>query len=261
MCNFIQSFFLMAKNLKILILFALFWLPLYCVAQSYSEEIGQSLQENDILKLLPPLQALIDSAVIHSPLLKISDSDLIIRRLSIDSEKREWLRNVGFESGARYGLFDNLIITEDLGMEDLKTSATVQSRYSVGVFLKIPLSVLIDRSNVKIAREQMNQAKYQRDQTIIELRKLIISHYYEVVKVHKRLIINNETVEIYRVQMFRAEEDFKNGAISVTEYSRLKNIFTQSILALEETKVDFLIALQLLEEIAGTKIELKESGW
>lgn len=247
--------------LKVLILFFFLWLPFYTVCQSFSETLSSSLEQNDIMKALPPVQTLIDSAVIYSPLLKISDADLVIRNLRIKSEKRELLRNIGIESGVRYGVFDNLILTEDFGIEELQTPPTLQTRYNIGVYLKIPLSAIIDRSNVSIAREELDQTRYQRDNTIRELRQLIIIQYYDVIKIHKGLIVKNETVETYRIQLFRAEEDFINGTINVAEYSRLKNMFSQAVLDFEESKVDFNLALLLLEEMVGTKIELNTSEW
>lgn len=247
--------------LKVLILFSFLWLPFHADCQSFSEEISLSLKQNDILKLLPPLQSLIDSAVVHSPLLKISDADIIIRSLRVESLRNEWLGNFGIESGIRYGLFENLILADDLGIDEFRTSSTVQTRYNVGLFLRLSISDIIDRRNVKIAKQEMNQANYQRDQLLSELRQLIISQYFDIVKIHKGMIIKNEMTETYRIQMYRAEEDYINGMINIADYSRLKSIFSQSILDLEEIKVDFLLAVQLLEEIVGTKIELKESEW
>jgi outer membrane protein TolC len=246
----------MNHYLKISVLFVLLLMRLSVSSQSYSELISQSLEQNDITRLLPALQTLIDSAILHSPVLKIGQSDMVIRKLRVLSENREWTRNIGFEAGIRYGLFDNLILKEQAGVEILQGSTSTQTRYNVGVFVKVPVSILIDRSNVKIAKEEEKQALYSLEQSMIAVRQAVILQYFDLIKMHKAMIIKNETVETYRVQMFRAEQDFINGLIGIAEYTRLKNMFTQAILDFEETKIDYLVAYQLLQEIVGISIEI-----
>lgn len=242
---------------KILFLILLGTSTLFLKAQEYSDIIERSLANNDIVNQLPKLNNLLDSAEVHSPLLKMYDSDLVIQELKIKSEKRDWMRNLGFEAGAKYGLFDNLILKEDLGIEDVATSTTEQTRYNVGLFLKIPLASIADKSNENIAREEINRLKYQKESSLQELRKLIIVQYNNVVKAHRGIVIRINDLESYRVQMIRAEKDYQNGQINVAEYARLKDYYLNSQIDLEENKVEFITALQLLQETVGIKINLK----
>lgn len=239
---------------RILILVIILWLFVAARAQNYSEFIAQSLEQNDIMNLILPLQSLIDSAEIHSPMLKIAKSDVTITTLRLKSEKLEWTRNVGFEAGIRYGLFDNLILKEQSGSEVLQGSTSSQTRYNAGIFLKIPASSFIDRSNVKIAKEEEVQANYRYESSLLSLRQAVIVQYFEVVKIHKGLIIKNESVESYRVQLFRTEQDFINGSVGLVEFTRIKNMYTQALLDFEETKTDYFVAFRLLAEIVGIDI-------
>lgn len=226
-------------------------------AQDYHDVLEKSLNNNKIENQLPPLQQLLDSAETHSPLLKMYDSDVIIQELKIKSEKKDWMKSLGFQAGARYGLFDNLILKEDLGVEDLKTSTTEQTRYNLGLYLKIPLSSILDKNNQKIAEEEVNRIKYQKANSALELRKLIIVQYNNVVKAYKSMVIRINDLETYRIQMIRAEKDYQNGQINVAEYARLKDFYLNSKLDLENNKVEFVTALQLLQETAGININLK----
>ena len=232
--------------------------PVSLFGQGYNSIIDNSLQENDITKQLPSIVSLQDSAVKYSPLLKIYDSDIVIQKLKIKSEKREWMRSLGFEAGAKYGLFDNLVLTEDLGYQDVATSMTEQTRYNVGVFLKIPLSAIYDKSNVEIAKQEVNKLRYQKAESILQLRQLIIVQFNNVVKAHKKLIIQTSDVESYKVQMLRADKDLENGLINIAEYARLRDMLSRATLGLEDSKVEFITAVQLLQETVGIKINLRK---
>ncbi len=235
----------------------LFFAPLLSKSQNFDEELFLRLSENNIEAQLPPLQSLLDSAEKHSPLLKILDADIIIQQLKIKSEKREWMRSLGFEAGARYGLFDNLILKEDLGADDLATSTTEQTRYNLGLFLKIPLASIADKSNIQLAREEKNRLKFERENSIRELRKLIIIQYNNLLSSHKKMIINSQQVELFRVQIMRAEKEYENGVISAADYARLSQMFSSAKIAEEESKAEFITAFQLLRESVGITIKLK----
>ena len=232
-------------------------IPFVHIAQTYNDIIDQSLRENDIIKLLPPLQSLIDSSATHSPLLKIHDSNIIIQQLRIKSEKREWMQSLGFEAGARYGLFDNLILKEDLGINDLAASTTEQTRYNLGLFLKIPLSSLADKSKIHIAQIEVDKLRYEKEESLRNLKQLIIVQFYNVVKAHKAMVVKTGDLEMYRVQMLRAETDYINGNLEISEYARLRDISSKSLIDLENSKIEFITALQLLQETSGIKITLK----
>jgi outer membrane protein TolC len=234
-----------------------FLVPLITLAQNYAEIIDLSMKKNDIQDRLPPLHALLDSAEKYSPLLKIYDSDIIIQQLKIKAEKREWMQNMGFEAGARYGLFDNLILKEDLGTQDLNTSTTEQTRYNIGVFLRIPLSSVIDKSNIQLAHEKKNKLKYEKANGVKELRQLIIVQYNNILKAHKKMIINAQQVESFRIQMMRAEKEYENGIINAAEFARLSEMYSGSLIEQENSKSEFITAFQLLQESTGIKIQLK----
>ncbi|HCE56851.1 MAG TPA: hypothetical protein DER09_03390 [Prolixibacteraceae bacterium] len=238
-------------------LFGLILISAKVGAQTGNDIIGHTLAENDITEALPPLRDLQDSAELYSPLLKMYDSEIIIQELKVKLEKREWMDYLGFEASMKYGLFDNLLIVEDLGIVDSQTNTTEQMRYTFGVLFKIPLSGFAENNNVLIAREETEKLRLKKEQTVKELRQLVIVQYYNVVKAHKKMVINTGDVEIYRVQTLRAEKDFENRLIDVSEYSRLHDLSSRASVALEESKIEFITALQILQETVGVKIKLK----
>jgi len=241
--------------MRLRIFFLVFLIPVCLCAQEFSNIPSQ---KDDIIKMLPPLRDLIDSAERKSPLLKMVEADLVIQKLKTISSKREWMRNIGFEASVRYGygLLDNFVISQNFG-SDLYYQ-NVETRYNMGVFLKIPLSNVYDRSSTKITIKEQEKAKYQLEKTLNELRQLIIVQYNNVVKAHRTLSLRTESLALYQIQAERAEKDYMNGQINISEYARLKEMLTVSLMNLEENKIEFITALQLLQEAVGVKIELKQ---
>ena len=225
-------------------------------AQVSEDFITKSLSENDISKELPPLDTLLAIAEQNSPLLNFYNADVIINELKVISEKRDWMEHLSFETDLRYGLFDNLLVTQQMGREDLATSTTEQTRYSVGVSLKIPLSKIADRKNrVNIAKSEKVKAMYQHEVAVRELRELVIVQYNNILKAHRLMVVNNANVSSFSVQVIRAEKDFTNGQINIAELARLREMLARGIENFESTKSDFQLAFLLLQETVGTHLK------
>ncbi len=225
-------------------------------AQLQEDVITKSLRENDFSKELPTLDSLMFFAEQNSPLLRFYDADIIINKLKVVSEKRDWMEHLAFETDARYGLFDNLILKEDLGTQDLAASTTEQTRYSVGVSLRIPLSKIADRKNrINIAKSETQKAVYQHEAAIKELRQLVIVQYNNVLKSHRLMIVNNANVTSFKVQVLRAEKDFLNGKINIAELARLREMLARGIENFESNKSAFQLAYLVLQETVGINLK------
>lgn len=219
--------------------------------------LSQSIRENDISELLPPLAEILDAAEQNSPLLKVAESEIIIQQLRIKSEKKDWLSHFGVDGSVRYGLFDNLILKEALGVEDLATNTTSQTRYNIGIYFKIPFTEILNTTDEEIAESEKIRLIHERENTALELRKLVIVQYNNLIGAHKKLIIRTNAVESKRVQDLMVEKQFTKGQISIADYTRQKDFYISSKLELEDVKIEFMIALQILQETVGQKFNLK----
>lgn len=246
------------RALKQIVIIVFVFTSLQGFTQGYKDLIGNTIDGKDISLRLPTVEELQISASENSPLLKLHDSEIVIKELQVRLLKRDWMNNFGFDAGVKYGLFDNLIITEDLGLDEVATSSTEQTRYSVGVFLRIPLSLIADKSNVKIAQVELEKTKYQREIIILELNKLIITQYANVLKAYRTLVIQNNSVETYRLQMLNAQNEFNNTEISIADLARFNDMLLKAMINLENIKIEYITAIQLLEETVGVDINLKE---
>ncbi|MDC6365637.1 TolC family protein [Allomuricauda sp. AC10] len=227
-------------------------------AQSIDDFIKKGLEKNDISKSLPPLDSLIEIAKDNSPRLKFFDADHEYWSGNITLAKRDWLRNINLEAGYGYGIFDNLSnqqIAGDPGSQTL--FSTEQSRYTVGVSLKMPLASIFNRNrNIKNAKAEADKSKYNKEYAMWELEQLIVRQYNDLLKAHRLFFISNTIVETYKVQSLRAEKDFTNGIINVAEYTRLQQMLNQAISSYESQRAEFLIALKSLEGTVGIEIPI-----
>jgi len=228
----------------------------YSTAQNIDEVVSKTVQGNQVSDLLLPLSQIQDLAIQNSPLLKLYDSEIVIGQFKVKAEKRDWMSNLGFEAGAKYGLYDNLVITEDVGSGESNTSTTEQTRYSVGVFLKIPLNNIADRSNVRQAKAELEKIRYQKESSEQELRKLIIIQYNNVLKSNMSLEIRNKSYEMFKLQLIRSEKDFVNGKINISEYSKVHDMKVRAELEFNNVKIELRTAIQVLNEIVGAQVTL-----
>ncbi len=222
-----------------------------------------SMLEDDISDYIPPLTALIDSAIIHSPLLKAQDAQIYINKYEIKTAKREWTRNLGLETNIKYGSYDNLQVSqysEDPENPSAFLATNTQTRFSTGIYVKFPFFYLYDRRNqVKIAQEELTQARFDKERMIYELRQLVIQVYNQMLLAQNLVKIHNENSISTDLQVQMAEKMFTNGQLPVSELARLKDIHTRSLINLEQSKSEFQNSFMILEEIVGIKFSLIKS--
>ena len=226
--------------------------------QSINDFVNQGLEINDISKRLPALDSLIFKAKENSPRLKFYDADYEYWNGNVVLEKRAWLNNINLEAGYGYGIYDNLS-NQQLAGDPAANQALIsseQSRYTVGASIKLPLAVIFNRGrSIKNAEAEAKKSKYQKDYATWELEQLIVKQYNDLIKAHRLLFISNSIVESYKVQSIRAEKDFTNSIINISDYTRLQQMLNQAISSFESQRSEFLIALKSLEGTVGIEIQ------
>jgi|AntRauTorckE5430_2_1112549.scaffolds.fasta_scaffold03959_4 outer membrane protein TolC len=239
-----------------LLLVVCFGWPLFAFAQSQSAFLERSLASNDITQRLPSLDTLLKAAERYSPLLKEHDANIALTQIEEQMQRRDWMRYLGVNVGWSYGQFDALTVNPDAAV-GVATTTSSQNRYTLGAFFKMPLFAVINRGNAiqqtQIAQEQ---AHYRRQFDAIEVRKLVIIQYQDLVRAHRLLLISNNSFETIKLQAERTEREFVDGLINVSEYSRIYDMLINATEALETRKITFVTAYLLLEETMGMKLNL-----
>jgi outer membrane protein TolC len=220
------------------------------------------LLKDDIMQVLPPLSALLDSAMVHDPELKFSILQLKINKGNLRTQQSQWTQNLGLQANVGYGTFD-YIYNSTLGGTAPASYTTRQSQtqYGVGGWFRLPFSDIFNRRNqVKIARTEVDQAQslIENQQNLVKER--IIKQYYDMVAMQRQLMIKSKYLETSRINMQMAEKSFMSGTITVDEYSRVSEIEARTESEFESIKVDFLSAYQTLEVMVGMKFNLNNTN-
>ena len=120
-------------------------------SSAFAQETESSLTFNplrdDIADKLPALEALIDSAVKHSPLVKIEELNADWTRYEITSARREWLRHWGIDMIANYGNYMYNDRDELTRLDKFYLSESRRFNYGAGLYARIPIFYFVDRKN------------------------------------------------------------------------------------------------------------------
>jgi outer membrane protein TolC len=236
---------------------AFFILSCGAVSLSAQPVIPEDNPETDEELILPPLALLLDSAVHCSPMVKVREYELAAKTSGLTSLKNSWIKNIGFQADMRYGTFDILTNTATDGQSPYLYSArSNQLNYGVGAFVRFPIYDLVNHRNmVNQAEAEQASASSLADAQREELRKMVITQYYDVLLKHKLLKIKAKNLSTSRINMDMAENEFRNGQLIVSEYARIAEIVGGAEAEFESAKSDFTTSFLILEEIVGFKID------
>ena len=229
----------------------------FSVNAQNTESVMPKVMEGKLISdLLLPLHEMQQMAIENSYLLKYRNSQVMISELKVQAEKRDWMNFLDLEASARYGLFDNLIITEDLNTKTAN-SKTEQTRYSLGLSLKIPLSKIIDGTNVKQAKAELDKYRNQYYSNEQEVRQLVVVQYNNVIKAYRSVEIRNKAFGVLIIHLKNVERDYVNGKLDIAEFSRVHDIKMNAELELERAKIELISSIQVLNEIVGRSVIIK----
>ncbi|SNZ01271.1 Outer membrane efflux protein [Flagellimonas pacifica] len=231
----------------------------FAIGQEIDEFIAINLEKNDITKVLPPLDSLIGLAHGNSPELKYRDADQKYWKARQRLAQTRWLDYFYLEAVYSYGVFDNLTASQLSGAPQASQTlfSTKQDRYTFGPSLKIPISAILNRKNtIRSAKAEAERSVYEKEIDKAQLRELVITRYNALIKAHRLLFVYGSIVDTYKIQSLRAETEYKNGIISVPEYTRLTQMLNEAIVAHEAQKSELSLAILLLEEVVGIKLNI-----
>jgi len=214
--------------MKIKPLYLLFTILLF--NSLYDKINAQKPQNNEYLNdtiredhNVPKLNIFIESALKNSPILKASDAQIEQLFEKIKKEKKSWADYLFIDANARYGLFNQLSISQattsstvDLGVK----SAKEQFNYFAGLTFRIPISSFISKKNdIKILNQDLEQGKFKREQLKQEVTLLVIDEYYKLINLNQSLQLNQNIVQSAKLILIKSQKDIASGQISLTEYN------------------------------------------
>lgn len=202
---------------------------------------------------IPPLNVIIDSVLKRNGMVRFRKQHVEVQASKLKSEGIYWTRNFGIQADTRYGTFDNTSLTADGGTSGsyLNTN-TKQWNYGVGLYLKFPVFDLLNRKNqINLAKMELEESKSMAQFQEDEIRQATIKLYQDLILKQKILKIKSESLGNGKVNMQMVEKEFRNGLVPVAEYVRISGMSSNMETDYELAKSDYLVAKQILEDMAG----------
>ncbi len=202
---------------------------------------------------IPPLSVIIDSVVNRNGMVRFRRQHVGVQVGKLKSETLYWTRNFGIQGDGRYGTFDNTSITANGGSTGtVLNTTTSQWNYGVGLYFKFPIFDIAHRKNqINLAKMEIEESKrmvqFQED----EIRQTAIRLYQDLILKKKLLKIKSESMSNGKVNMQMVEKEFRNGLVPVAEYVRITSMSSNMEADYESAKSDYLLAKQILEDMAG----------
>jgi len=224
-------------------------------------------QDKDTLNLaddkvnlnLPPLQNLIDSAIIHNPGIKVSDLELLNNIYRLKSEKSIWLKNIGLQGDVRYGTFNVFSTNTSEGQTpDVVASQENEFNYGVGAFIKFPVYDIVNRKNqMKLADIELEKAKSTLESQKQVVRQMVITQHNDLILKFNVLKIKAKLLTLIDANTVLVEKEFQNGIINISEYTRISGIQSNAESDYEKARIDFITCYMILEDMVGFKMNLE----
>lgn len=205
----------------------------------------------DLAKQIEPLDSVLKVAVQFSPELKFEDASIEKAVYNTKYTRYLWMNGITGFANYTYGDQTNLNTIADGAV--LNNSLGVGYRF--GANLTIPMTEVFGRPNrMKQLRAEERMAKYKRADIEIDLRRRVISDYFNLIASQKVMNVRQQDVESARLSVEIATVEMRRGKIHPNELSRLKNILTIAETNLEMARRDFMIYYYQLETMVGVKL-------
>ena len=212
--------------------------------------------QEEIFKI-PSLESLIDSALVHSPLIKQQDILIKTEHYKKDLIKTEWLKIIKPQFQYSYGSSENTGYFDEDGdyYTNSTTTTSMSSRYTLSLRFTLDIKHFVERkTKLLIAEENIKLSEFEKETLYLSIRKEVILAYNKLILTKKLLDIQSQLYQAQLVQKQLAEEQFTNAEITLSEYTSVISLIFNSMAQYEKIKMDFRTAYQILEESIGVKI-------
>lgn len=208
----------------------------------------------DLKEQLLPVDSLIDLAISHNPGVKMQEALIQSGEQQVKYASKEWLHDIVFNFNNSYGNSSLFYTTNETPVETQSKNLT--TGYRAGVNINIPLYELFGRNNrINVYRAEL-QAKEQKEKDLeLELSRRVIYEYNYVLASHRIMLIASNTNQASALHLQMAEQEFKEGTISVADFSRVTEFANKSQIDFEIAKREFFSWYQQLERLIGVRMD------
>jgi len=209
--------------------------------------------------VIPDLDVCIQSALNNSWLVKANQLEIEVLLEEIKIKKKSWLDNIQIEANTRYGLFNQVSLSQEVGStatDIALQSAKEQFNYFAGLTLKLPLSYFsTKKSEQKIKNINIKDVELKREDLKKEISKVIITEYFKFKTFSELLDAHQNNLQTAQLDYLRGKSEVKAGMLGLTEFAAMSNAYTKSLDAFTATKNDYYAQFYLLKLLTGTNLQ------
>ncbi|GAB5556444.1 MAG: hypothetical protein SchgKO_06570 [Schleiferiaceae bacterium] len=231
----------------LLIVVAMFWLSPQATAQNNDsimlfkiDSVKQAAfsSEVDLFNYIPPLQTLIDTALIYSPKVQFYENRAEAKEYEVALERKAWADDIRFGGVYNYG---------SLGQLD---DIVLGYQFSVGV--SIPLSTFIGRyERIKQRESELKAELSKADEMSMEVVREVTREYNNLILMKRLMEIQGEAKESAALIMEMSEEKFRDGQLTLDQLGQNTELKAKYYSQYEEIKFQFLMSYKRLEQLVG----------
>ncbi len=210
---------------------------------SVSTKAVEIKAESNVIQL-PTLDSLYKWAEQNNPTINFHNA--VIERNIADEGRisKQWTDAIKFSGYMRVGSYGNTVINQ------------VETGYSYGPSISLSLYEIMSHSNqMKVYKGETKAAGYKRDEAILELHKYIRLVYNSIILQQTLLKIKSEALNTSYVHLKLAEKEFNESVITLSELSRVNEIYTKSEIEYEMNVNDLKNAYMELQQVVGITLK------
>lgn len=202
---------------------------------------------------VPPLTAVIDSALANSPLLREHAASIAVTQHSYEATRAQWTKSLKFRAGYAYGSGQVDFTQQSIGMSDVQSSTDL--RYDVGVLLSVsPGDWIVRKKQLNLAKAQIAYEQARKDGSTKAIVQQVISQYNDVLLAYETFLLSRGLVESFEASVLLAERQFREGVIDIVQYNDMQWKYTKVKMELEATRKQLREACQQLEVTVGVPL-------
>jgi outer membrane protein TolC len=206
---------------------------------------------------MPYLDKLVEAARANYPKFKWSEAKVNVAKANVTRTKLSYLdvltASYIYNPRNSVSLYTPTTTTGTTGSGDVRNNNLIQG-YQVGVFVNV--GVLAQKpSQVRMAKEELNAARYDRDAMYLNLETEVKNRYFNYVQQTNMLKLSTKAVLDAESALTNMKFKFEKGQVTFDSYNQVLMShanFTQQKIA---TEAAVLMAKASLEEILGTDLE------
>ena len=215
---------------------------------------------DDIIQRIPPLEDLIDSAIVHNPQIKIWDADIQEWRYRVKSASRLWMRNFYIDTYIQNDYWGSNTYTQVNGLP-VPADNTRYNQYNYRglgqLEIRLPMLDLWDRKNqMKTASKEIEKSMASKDNIILQLRQSIITQYNQLIVNQKILKNANESVIAGAMNKEMGDKEFLNGQSTLYDLAYIMEMYRVAVYNYETSRNAFFNSYMILQELCGFKFNV-----